>query len=56
MESFILVSECWKFGSLDMEWPMPVLRFSSVRDVLVSDRSKWNNKQEANFAHTNKYR
>jgi hypothetical protein len=23
MESFILGSECWKFGSLDMEWPVP---------------------------------
>jgi hypothetical protein len=22
MESFILGSECWKFGSLDMEWPI----------------------------------
>jgi hypothetical protein len=21
MESFIVGSECWKFGSLDMEWP-----------------------------------
>jgi hypothetical protein len=22
MESFILGSECWKFGLLDMEWPI----------------------------------
>jgi hypothetical protein len=22
MECFILGSECWKFGSLDMEWPL----------------------------------
>jgi hypothetical protein len=22
MESFILGSECWKFGSLDIEWPI----------------------------------
>jgi hypothetical protein len=26
MESLILGSECWKFGSLDMEWPFAYLQ------------------------------
>jgi hypothetical protein len=25
LETFILGSECWKSGSLDMEWPYPFL-------------------------------
>jgi phage-related holin len=30
MKSFILRSECWKFGSLDMEWPI-----SNHQDPLI---------------------
>jgi hypothetical protein len=29
MESFILGSECWKSGSLDMEWPI-LIRWVSI--------------------------